>query len=291
MESAMTSCSERVDDEECSTVGLILRIVLGHCPEVALEVRHAPPSRAWLRACQRCRGPGIIFAFFDGLPNTGPTPNSAALASLLRKVELRGSRRIVVGGRVLVVVDDQHPTPSEEASFIYWDRREQGSIPHRVAQHVICQRGGLVGRSASRSEDSALSSLWLLQAKTVYGFARCRGLVHVSLPLATRINAETFKQCTRLAWVSFPQVRELEDHAFNGCSMLETVLLPNVVLIRPRAFYACTKLRQLSSQVTRALAEGNKRVRDYFRDDDFRGFNSLAVSDDDTRPYQDGPYD
>ena len=85
-----------------------MELVLAHTPEHALLMRRAPPSRAWLAACRRCCGPEILFAFFEDLSEE-TEPDSAALASLLRKFKSQGSQRIVRNGRVLVIVDDGTP--------------------------------------------------------------------------------------------------------------------------------------------------------------------------------------
>ena len=100
-------------------------------PEEALPLRFAPPSRAWLAACQRCRGPEILFAFCDDL-SVEAAPDCSALASLLRKLQSRGSQRVISGGRVLVIQDGPElPNEPNKEVFIYLDRQHY-AITQRV---------------------------------------------------------------------------------------------------------------------------------------------------------------
>ncbi|MEM7449786.1 MAG: hypothetical protein AAF355_16270 [Myxococcota bacterium] len=134
-------------------------IMLQHRPEEALPLRHAPPSRAWLAACRRCRGPEILFAFFDDLSTT---PDSGALASLLRKFRSRGSQRIIRGDRVLVIYDGPElPNEPNEEVFIYMDRRRYGpgQLPPRAAKHVICEHYAEVGGGVFSG--NVMESVWL----------------------------------------------------------------------------------------------------------------------------------
>ena len=87
-------------DSRLETPRLAMQVLLAHCPEHALELRHASPSHAWIAACRRCRGPEILFAFFEGLSEETPA-DSAALGHLLRKFQSQGSQVITRGGRVL----------------------------------------------------------------------------------------------------------------------------------------------------------------------------------------------
>ena len=122
--------------------------LLQHRPEEALPLRHAPPSRAWPAACQRCRGPEILFAFFDDL-SAETTPDSGALANLLRKFQSRGSQRIIRGGRVLVIQDGPElPNEPNKEVFIYLDRRRY-AITQRVqigcrANHLIVEQCAII---------------------------------------------------------------------------------------------------------------------------------------------------
>ena len=124
-------------------------IFLHHGAEYALELRHAPPSHAWLAACRRCRGPETLFAFFDDLAEE-TEPDSAALDNLLRKFQSRGSQRITRGGRVLLIVDGP-PLATDSEVFIYLDRRryadgEPAKIHHPGSKHVICEHCRVIER-------------------------------------------------------------------------------------------------------------------------------------------------
>ena len=124
-------------------------IFLHHEAEYALELRHAPPSHAWLAACRRCRGPEILFAFFDDL-KVETEPDSAALDNLLRKFQSQGLQRIARGGRVLLIVDGPE-IATDEAAFIYLDRRryadgEPVKVQHPDSKHVICEHCRVIER-------------------------------------------------------------------------------------------------------------------------------------------------
>lgn len=226
----MCACS---DDESA------LAIVLEHCSEVALELRH-PPSRAWLRACERCFAE-TLFAFFDSLPDE-PTPPL--------NFPYRGSRRIDIKGRVLVIVDDD--TPVKETVFVYWDRRRaaKGVIPRGIAQHIICHHEEV----SAAGPDVALCSVWLLEAKElrVGAFARCANLVHVSMPAVKYIGKRAFKGCTALRSVACP-AQIVQDQAFASCTALRTVSLPQSWTISEHVFYDCINLTAVSMRLAQRI--------------------------------------
>ena len=174
-----------------------MEIFLHHGAEYALELRHAPPSHAWLAACRRCRGPEILFAFFDDLAEE-TEPDSAALDNLLRKFQSQGSQRIIRGGRVLLVEHDGRPTDQE--AFIYLDRRryadgERARLAHRGAKHLVCEHYRVIERGFWY-ENRVLESVWL--------------------PKATSVCDRTFHYCTRLAHVSLPVVESIGKNAFRS---------------------------------------------------------------------------
>ena len=232
-----------------------LEVLLAHRPEYALPLRHAPPSRAWLAACRRCCGPEIFFAFFDDL-SEATTPDSAALASLLRKFQSQGSQRLTHGGRDLVIVDGPMPELPSAPAFIYLDRRryaddEEAKIPQRIATHVIGEHCR-VAVSTWRSGDTnpVLESVWLPQATSIGArtFKLCTNLEHISLPIVESIGEQAFYRCSSLRSVSL-SARDFGIHVFSGCSQLRTVSLPNARLVSDHLFHNCTNLETVSMPV------------------------------------------
>ena len=258
-------------------------IFLHHGAEYALELRHAPPSHAWLAACRRCRGPEILFAFFDDLKVETET-DSAALDNLLRKFQSQGSQRITDrGGRVLLIVDGPE-LATDEAAFIYLDRRryadgEPAKIQAQVAKHVICEHGRVIERGWDRcpEDDVLLESVWLPKATSVgeQTFCRCRQLVRVSLPVIESIGKSAFwgcnwlrsvsldaqflgdsafACCSRLRTVSLPYARFASKHLFNGLDNLESVSMPIATEVRQHAFRNCSNLTEVSLPAVRHVA-------------------------------------
>ena len=184
--------------------------LLQHRPEEALPLRHAPPSRAWLAACQRCRGPEILFAFFDDL-SAETTPDSGALASLLRKFQSRGSQRIIRGGRVLVIQDGPElPNEPNKEVFIYLDRRRYAITQHveigsDVAKHVIVEQCAIIHDDNDFELHNVLESVWL--------------------PKVTLVAKDTFTHCSKLVHISMPVVESVGDSAFKYCSSLRSMSL------------------------------------------------------------------
>lgn len=225
-------------------------------PEDALELRRAPPSHGWLVACQRCQSAAILFAFFEGLSRTGPTPKSAHLAALLRKFRTHGSQRITLGNRVLLIVDDDDPTPPgepdrAEAAFIYLDRRRHVGpvmIPHQIARHVICEHGqDIVDNGATSGYEHVVESVWLPAAVSVgpHAFEMRSTLAHVSLPVIQSIGKWAFRECICLRSVSLPAT-DVEVGAFIGCARLQNVALPLVQVIAANLFWECRSLCRVS---------------------------------------------
>lgn len=229
-------------------------------PEDALECRRAPPSRAWLVACQRCRGPEILFAFFEGLGRTAHTPNCAYLAALLRKFRSRGSQRITLGNRVLVVVDDDDPTPTTKADFIYLDRRRRAGpvvVPHQIARHVICEHGQVIDGREDVRYDHVLRSVWLPAATAVgpHTFEMCSTLAHVSLPAVQSIGKWAFRECICLRFVSLP-ASDVGVGAFIGCVRLQTAALPLARVAATNLFWDCRSLGRVSMPTATRVCYG-----------------------------------
>lgn len=231
-------------------------VFLEHRPEYALELRHAPPSHAWLNACRRCRGPEILFAFFDDV-RPESTPDSAALASLLRRFETRGSQRMSRGGRDLIVVDGPMPplpTWPGEAAFIYLDRRRIAKLPRGAFfKHVVCEHSPVI----ERSFDGVLESAWLPKATVVdrITFINCSHLVNVSLPVVARVGDSAFAACRSLRSVSLG-ARDIRQAVFAHCSQLERVSLPFASIAPPNLFLGCSAMTSVSMPVATHVFPG-----------------------------------
>ena len=260
-----------------------MELLLQHRPEEALPLRHAPPSRAWLAACQRCRGPEILFAFFDDL-SAETTPDSGALASLLRKFQSRGSQRIIRGGRVLVIQDGPElPNEPNKEVFIYLDRRryaitQRVQIGSDVAKHVIVEQCAIIHDDNRSQSNDVLESVWLPKVTLVAmrTFHGCSKLVHVSMPVveevgngafyccsslrsvsldARDVGEEAFARCAQLRVVSLPRASEASAHIFHGCTMLESVSMPVATRVCEGAFYECESLTAVSLPVVESVED------------------------------------
>ena len=230
-------------------------IFLHHGAEYALELRHAPPSHAWLAACRRCRGPEILFAFFDDLAEE-TEPDSAALENLLRKFQSQGSQRIIRGGRVLLVVDGpEFTTDADREAFIYLDRRryavgERARLPRSGAKHVVCEHCRAIEGGFPYNINTVLESVWLPKATSVGDrtFHVCRRLAHVSLPVIESIGFSAFAGCQRLRSVSLV-ARDLENDVFNDCAQLRRVSLPFARFASVNLFRGCVELEAVSMPI------------------------------------------
>lgn len=236
-----------------------LEQVLLHRPEDALELRRAPPARAWLAACQRCRGPEILFAFFEGV-GRGPAPNNKYLTALLRKFRSHGSQRITLGNSVLVIVDDDDPTPQPNADFIYLDRRRHKGpvvIPHRIARHVICEHGQTIDGREEIHYENVLTSVWLPAATAVgpHAFEMRSTLTYVSLPEIQSIGKWAFRECICLRFVSL-SAREVGVGAFIGCVRLQAAILPLARDAAANLFWECRNLYRLSMPAATRVCYG-----------------------------------
>lgn len=219
-------------------------IVLAHSPEVALELRRAPPSRAWLAACRRCRGPEILLAFFEDAPT-----DCAALTSLLRRFEAE-----------------------IRCKKLYLDRRAAPMRMPRRATHVVLERAPVV--EVDQVVHSAIESAWFPAAVSVGDKAlmHCQRLAHVYLPRVESIGAFAFYgtalhsinldvreigeaafACAQLRAVSLPRLRVVSESAFAGCKSLSSVSLPVADTLRSRAFAGCSMLTELSLPTVRQV--------------------------------------
>ena len=240
-----------------------MQVLLAHCPEHALELRHAPPSHAWLAACRRCRGPEILFAFFEGLSEETPA-DSAALGHLLRKFQSQGSQVITRGGRVLVVEDGPRLS-LEETPFIYLDRRRYDDdqtvkIRRDCAKHVIVEHCRAVD-SCESGLRRIIESVWLPKATSVGAatFYRCERLVHVSLPAIDSVGDRAFSSCTSMRSIHLG-ARDVGDQAFVGCSKLQAASLPFARRASSGLFAHCRSLTSVSMPVATTLETDAFRV-------------------------------
>ena len=235
--------------------------LLQHRPEEALPLRRAPPSRAWLAACQRCRGPEILFAFFDDL-SAETTPDSGALANLLRKFQSRGSQRIIRGGRVLVIQDGAElPIEPNEEVFIHLDRRRYAitqsvQIGSDAAKHFIVEQCAIIHDDSRRQSNDVLESVWLPKVTLVarVTFADCSKLTHVSMPVVESVGIGTFDCCSSLRSVSL-DARDVGDFAFSQCKQLRVVALPRASVASAYIFQACTMLESVSMPVATRVCQ------------------------------------
>ena len=236
-----------------------MQCFLEHRPEDALALRRAPPSHAWLAACQRCCGPEVIFVFFEELSEE-TEPDNAALACLLRKFQSQGSQVIARGHQSLIIVDgpmpEQLPKVCRETTTILLDRRrypdeEVALIEPFCAQHVICEHARVFGSVLRSAPQVSLSSVWLPKATSVIGedaFWDCSELKHVSLPVVDSIGAKAFSGCRSLKSVPLV-VRDLGDAAFLYCGDLRTVSLPFARAASCELFWGCLRLTSVSMPV------------------------------------------
>ena len=257
-----------------------MEVFLHHGAEYALELRHAPPSHAWLAPCRRCRGPEVLFAFFDDLAED-VEPDT--LDNLLRKFQSRGSQRIARGGRVLLIVDGP-PLATDSEVFIYLDRRryadgEPAKIHHPDSKHVICEHCRVIERGWEiSSENEVIESVWLPKATSVgdWTFRDCTVLVHVSLPVvesiggsafllcsslrsvslvAHEVGGRVFAFCRRLRTVSLPFARLASGGLFDGCNELESVSMPIATEVQEFVFAWCSSLTEVSLPAVRDVGE------------------------------------
>ena len=239
-----------------------MEFLLQHRSEEALPLRHAPPSRAWLAACQRCRGPEILFAFFDDL-SVEATSDSGALANLLRKFQSRGSQRIIRGGRVLVIQDGPElPNEPNKEVFIYLDRRRY-AITQRVqigsisAKHVIVEQCAIIHDYNGFLSNDVLESVWLPKVTLVDlgTFRNCSKLIHVSMPVVEWVCERAFYCCSSLRSVSL-NARNVGFCAFTLCAQLRVVALPRASVASGYIFCGCTMLESVSMPVATQVWDG-----------------------------------
>lgn len=200
----------------------VLQVFLEHRPEDALEQRNAPPCRAWLVACQRCRGPEILFAFFDSVSPNAPPPSGASLDAILRKFRSYGSFRIQRGDRVIIIAGDECPPPqpwsySHKSNFLYLDRRRHAGdaptiIPHQIARHVICEHARIIHEDPWRQRS---------QGYRVWN----RVLESVWLPEATTLGPSSFSRCSNLAFLTLPSVESMGRHVFMDANAVRKVVV------------------------------------------------------------------
>ena len=226
-------------------------------PEDALELRRAPPSHAWLAACRRCRGPEVLFAFFDGLSEE-TLVDSAALACLLRKFQSQGSQVITRGGRVLVVEDGPQLSLEQTRAFIYLDRRrydddQTAEIRRVCAKHVILEHCRAVD-SCESGWRRIIESVWLPKATSVCDgtFLRCERLVHVSLPAIDSVGDRAFSSCTSMRSIHLG-AQVVGVQAFRACSKLQAASLPFARRASWGLFYDCRSLTSVSMPVATTL--------------------------------------